>query len=111
MNIQGEVGIYAHSLYASPQGYSWSLSLRRIDGKHDPEFAKYHREQVPAEALRKLLPTWNELEWKELKKNPLWLLRELSAESPPYRVNIVLKQSSVEQMEEIVVQFKTVLGS
>ena len=110
MEIQGEVGIYAQSLNASPQGYSWSLSIRRIDGEHDREFAKHHREQVPAEALRKLLPTWNDLEWKELKKNPLFL-RELCAESPTYRVNIILKQSSVERVDEIIAQFKTVLGS
>jgi hypothetical protein len=111
MDIHGEVGIYAHSLNASPRGYSWSLSIRRIDGKGDPEFAKHHKEQVSAEALREFLPTWNELQWKEVKKDPVFPLREFAAESPPYRVNIILKQSSTESSEEVVAQFRTVLGS
>ena len=114
MNIQGEVGFFVESFYAIPESFSWTLSIRRLDSKEDPEFGKYHKEPVPASFLRQLTPKWKQLSWEEIRRPAnleKMFPREITAECPPYRLSIIVKSSSKETLEQLVEQFKAVLGS
>ena len=100
MNAKGFVLIGGRTLFVGYEGKSWSIEIRRLDGKPEPSFYEFHKKDMTKEQIKAFIPNPEQLRWEEIKDELFGT--ELAAVDDGYRINLIRhdKNLTTEKMKE-----------
>lgn len=102
--IKIETGVMCQSVFASADGYDWTLSIRKVGGGDVGEIAQWHEQEVSESYLREMLPGWEDANWRRLQPGKP-LPNELTTVVGDYQLNIILPDECSRTDDEILNEF------